>query len=472
MKEFDFNHHLNVYDHSGYSPSQLFVKSKYSTFKQEILNYKSFTMDEYSKTAVPKVNQYINTRFIKQTRAKSFKSTGYAVPFQYEIKEQSTLSFDHLLSLTLYTDFTALCTDFSGTFRGQTLYEPLDSIKSRNACYYWMSRRLRETVQLFGVTGHIWERVPLFCGLSHVMIFPQFQIRLCCPTSTTKEMEIAARFSGDEGIIVELATKIHRFIRGFNCQWLSQYKEESEVLFFGGHYQIAIQSVRIMETQKNYKICCNALVKIERMVNAQCVESADISMDEKSLIKDLVNWKLNGDCNGNIDKYIYDTFQLFTKSKALIVLNLYWLDCNDRELLKMVMYDVKKMDQDESQFMDQELMRNNIFRPELLQIFDNVKKIVIGTTGFWGKWVYPLSLTELLSLIIRNASLETIVVKAHRKNSNGNVDGCDTWISVLWSASSVELIRAYNEQGLIINKQTMQTATGTVEDCLIITNTK
>ena len=87
-------------------------------------------------------------------------------------------------------------------------------------------------------------------------------------------------------------------------------------------------------------------------------------------------------------------------------------------------------------------------------MFDNNKKIVIGTTGFWGKWFYRLCLTELLSLITGNALLETIVVKAHRKNSNGDVDGGDTWISAIWSEKSVELIRAYNEQGLILNKET------------------
>ena len=37
----------------------------------------------------------------------------------------ATMTFDHLLSLILYTDFCDLCTHFSSTFRPQYPFEPL-----------------------------------------------------------------------------------------------------------------------------------------------------------------------------------------------------------------------------------------------------------------------------------------------------------------------------------------------------------
>eukprot|EP01084_Bolivina_argentea_P181587 313597_1 len=104
---------------------------------------------------------------------------------RYNIKQGISLSFSNLVSLILYTDFSNLCSDFSGTFRKQTHYETISSIKARNREYYWMSRILRETVEIFGIkarTNEKGERV--YTGMSFVMAIPEFRIRLCAPTST------------------------------------------------------------------------------------------------------------------------------------------------------------------------------------------------------------------------------------------------------------------------------------------------
>merc|ERR1740123_1200768 len=68
----------------------------------------------------------------------------------YDIAFGATLSLWHILSLIFYCDFTKLCTDFSSSFRAINPFETLRNIKKRNAMYYWMSRYLRELVELFG----------------------------------------------------------------------------------------------------------------------------------------------------------------------------------------------------------------------------------------------------------------------------------------------------------------------------------
>eukprot|EP01084_Bolivina_argentea_P301716 520593_1 len=74
----------------------------------------------------------------------------YNIKLEYQVEEGTRLTFHHLLSLLLYTDYSKLCTAFSSSFRAVTPYEPLSSIKRRNSSYWWMSKSLRETVQLFG----------------------------------------------------------------------------------------------------------------------------------------------------------------------------------------------------------------------------------------------------------------------------------------------------------------------------------
>ena len=115
-----------------------------------ILKMKYYNFKVYQSVILPKVKQYLTTNKVKQTAyKKGFEFFSY-IPLYYGVKEGSSPTLNHLLSLTLYTDVTALSSSFSSTFRAISKYESFDSIKSRNREYYWMSRYLRETVQLFG----------------------------------------------------------------------------------------------------------------------------------------------------------------------------------------------------------------------------------------------------------------------------------------------------------------------------------
>ena len=105
-------------------------------------------------------------------------------------------------------------------------------IKQRNSRYYHWSKRLREAVELFGDYNYDIDP-PFYTGISCVMEMQSFSIRLCAPTSTSVQMEVAVKFSGSNGIIMQLTTKgimtgTAQFVRGFDVSWLSNFKEEDE----------------------------------------------------------------------------------------------------------------------------------------------------------------------------------------------------------------------------------------------------
>ena len=162
MIKFDHNPEDNMHTHGGYNVNDLYVERKYATFKEEICNYKYITITDYNDTILPKVQEYFDTDCCRQMCCEVediSKSDGFGgahafyasfVPLRYGIDWNDRISFDHIMSVVLYTDFTEHCRDFSSTFRGCGDYETFSSIKARNAAYWWMSRRLRETVQIFG----------------------------------------------------------------------------------------------------------------------------------------------------------------------------------------------------------------------------------------------------------------------------------------------------------------------------------
>ena len=62
---------------------------------------------------------------------------------------------------------------------------------------------MRETIELYGEMHGKDDNMknkgvsgPFYCGMSFVMVIPQFNIRLNAPLSTSKSLEIAQRFGG------------------------------------------------------------------------------------------------------------------------------------------------------------------------------------------------------------------------------------------------------------------------------------
>ena len=106
-----------------------------------------------------------------------------------------------------------------------------------------MSKFLRETVEIYGMCsygeykGLLEENIyqihgPFFSGMNCKLNIPEFSLRACSPTSTSKQIEVAMKFSGDSGIVLTLdnprGLDQYEYLRAFNCSWISRFKEEDE----------------------------------------------------------------------------------------------------------------------------------------------------------------------------------------------------------------------------------------------------
>eukprot|EP01084_Bolivina_argentea_P295273 508299_1 len=260
-----------------YKDNKLYITTKYKTIKEELLNNKLYPLQlNQFQISMNKAEKFIQTTKAKQT---ILCRSVWNDPLEYGIKnnEYIHISLEQLLVIIIYCDWTDLCSKFGESFRKKSLCESMESVKNRNKEFAICSRLLRESVEYFGDRGfgelkyltdsiprpliqrrlNIYNEIrgPFFCGLSFLMVMPHINIELCGPTSTSLQIEVAARFAGAYGTLLQLnnnGTQYHGQLTGFPCSWVSQYPQEDEIIFCGGGNKIQIESVINMITNENW----------------------------------------------------------------------------------------------------------------------------------------------------------------------------------------------------------------------------
>eukprot|EP01083_Nonionella_stella_P082364 227332_1 len=317
-----YNTCYNTWNHSGYYCFELFIEFKYDSFKEEIAHYKYLSLAQYEKVVV-KVKAHLQLRVFKKTSG---------TVSQYAIKENDPIQSSHLLALTLYTDYEDLCTDFSSTFRKCDSLETMEAVKKRNAAYYWMSRRLRECVEVFGQFNGYDARYhdchvnpltgPFYCGIKCVLTLSHFNLRLCAPTSTSKQIQVAMKFSKRNGIIIQMDNPDrvqYKHLRGFNASWISRYPEEDERIFFGGWWYMQVQSIQKRSTNQSFEQSIYSFYYLDVLLTGGEIEKlAKLKKSGVLMLKCLVNDVLTANEHGHssdIDPYIRSTFDAFIQAR-------------------------------------------------------------------------------------------------------------------------------------------------------------
>eukprot|EP01083_Nonionella_stella_P038141 103847_1 len=125
-----------------------------------------------------------------------------------------------------------------------------------------MSKLIQETVFVYGSLTY--SKTTYFCGMSYEMVLPQFSMDLNCPTSTSKTLEIAEIFSGDNGIVIQLNGRGNYT---FCTSFISNYSSEDEWLFSNTRdWGIQIESVIIQNTSQNFNQIFHALYCFHQMI--------------------------------------------------------------------------------------------------------------------------------------------------------------------------------------------------------------
>eukprot|EP01084_Bolivina_argentea_P135931 239440_1 len=333
----------NENHHFGFKPCQLFVKTRYKNLKHEICNNDIYRLNIFQyQISVRKAVKYISDCEKIKTLVYQYTDDDDDLHYGFPIHDSTPISLSHLLSICLYCDWSDLCTQFSSTFRKYTAYESISSVIKRNMEFANWSRLVRETVELYG--KHYPKdkfddgiKGPFFTGMSRVLAIPEFNIRLNSPTSTSKQVEIAEKFGGDDGIVIQLnnnGTLGGSKLRTFGCAFISNYAAEDEYLFCGGRFGIKVENIILQHTQQNFQHLIKALFYFDIMLNGTNTYMSDICDTDYKVLQNFVNHRLKKDGFSNrYPQYINNTFSAFSNHKRQLIINFHDIRTNKFKML-------------------------------------------------------------------------------------------------------------------------------------------
>eukprot|EP01084_Bolivina_argentea_P256132 431125_1 len=485
----------NINDYGGYTVYELYIENpKYKDLKDEILNSPHgqhfnmpITANEFKDNISLKAGKYLDTQRAKQMIALD-GSKWYMQHLHYNVPKNAPLGLENFITVIVYCNFNEFSANFSSTFRASYPFEPLKSIKKRNQMFWHFSKILRETVQFYGYTGSGDSSIkgPFYCGMNFVMSIPQFNIRLCGPTSTSRQSEVAERFAEEGGIIMRLNNMTGDYygafyLRSFDCKWISDHKAEDEVFFFGGDFRIRLESVTIPSTSKSYEEPFSSLFYFDAMVNGsnmfkmKCSESIKVKRKKhESMLHSLIRNELEekGEEKNDIDyrnklkglEYVVSTFRTFCLNKTKIVLNMDYLHRYFKELNHLVISVITRYN-----FNDNAEIMQNILRKDVIKLFRNVSEIIIYSTDRTGKYPYPFALALMMKCVDSAVNLKKISIKATHKYAENMSDRKNYWKSRSWIEMEFEKWNLYKQLDFKtwnLSLEVTSNSHGYNEDCL------
>eukprot|EP01084_Bolivina_argentea_P299260 515819_1 len=486
---------------SGYSPSQLFVLPHFANLKLEILISGFVSITQWNNKIILKGNSYHQTETSKNIKCKIGTQT---TDSHHEIPYEDPISPQHLYCIILYTDWSKLSCFFSGTFRKKHEYESLQSLKSRHSKFYHFSKGLVEAVNDFGIRGYgdkgIEERGPFYTGITTAIKIPSFVIYLKGPCSTTKIIEVAINFATRDGIVLSFQNdQIYEgyYQRFLDCSWISKYSDENERIFIAGNKRLRVESLRIIESRKNYELFVQACVMFDHMISGvgtagqDRYDGFDTNSSEHVLILDkLINNKMDiyrqrnehmHAVNQEFAEYVVDTFDLFLSKKTKILINMVDLYKYFSKLNHLIVHSVvdegwyrkgpQRILQKPRRYIDHNnnIDSLNVLNTKILHVFSNLKQVVIKTTygGVYQGYDYPLfrfSLFSFLSAIDASKQSITYIIKAEQNYWKNKDQREQTWLNGIVTTN---IKQQFMNKGWDIIESKEKTRNG-YTDCLTI----
>ena len=371
--------------------------------------------------------------------------------------------------MVLYSDWSELQCEFSKTFRRKNKFETLSSVKQRNREFYWWSRNLREVVEYYGNKGwkhdycdkynknNNYRKGPFYTGMNYAMVIPEILIRLNGPCSSSRQIEVAMVFAGNDGMVIEMDNQSYNqsyWLRCIDMNWISQYAGEDEYVFMGGCYRIRISSITIMSTANDYEIYFRAMYYFDAMITGTDLGG---TLDNRSeldyeILVNLIQYETREKTTRDHPLYVHDTFRTYTNTKTQVVVNMRKIAILTFNRIGSLIITEFYSDGDKSYSIN----------PLIYSLFHNLQSVVIITTGYDENDQYQFYRINISDLLLTKNKNVNITVKAeHEYNVESNENGIITntsYVGESWLCNSYKSMATLftSEQDIFCQTETIK----------------
>ena len=219
--------------------SKYFVEPKHANLKEELLKNSICAMDiNLFHRQLAKAHIFASSKKGKKIKAKDMGRDNTT----FEVPPFCPISVAHILCALVYCNCTNVQYEFKkyGTRKNKDR-QTFEELKQLNwEINRWYSL-LFECVIFFG--SETTEKDIFYTGLNIPLLFDSFAPTFTAPISTTVGLNIATNFSKGTGVILKMRQGKGQAAHYLNVEWLSDYSEERERLFF------LVNTLRILDVQ-------------------------------------------------------------------------------------------------------------------------------------------------------------------------------------------------------------------------------
>lgn len=417
-----------------------FIKPRYGSIKEELLNNVYMDVRRWHRIEI-KANAWRQTIRCRMMTARNFRQAK-----DYGIDKGSLMTTPHLIAISAYTDYTNVAADFANSYR-QSPTESFDHVKEKNTKYANMGRLLLEVVNCWGANGMMGDmldggitkfdlkimlknaskELTVYRGLSRAMPVSRIITSHNAPSSYSNQIEVALKFAGPSGMIMEADPKYDTGTRYFDASWISNYTEESEYLFFGPD-RICYVKFRIVESNTSYQMVPRHLRLFDAILSRQKF-GAIVSKANLEEIKMLCNiMQVSSREYKRLDVYGQQLIMGFTKQRSEIFLDFPQLKKNGGECERFIAQPFVHLPEEErKQFENVETM-------DILKLgWISLQKLILVCDD-----ELPLKIEELLRYLAKMQHLYELktIIKAPRRNKISCLTG-------IWKKWQIEYEKKY-----------------------------
>eukprot|EP01083_Nonionella_stella_P021085 58466_1 len=251
-----------------YGSNRWYIFAKYDGLKTELLNntQQNISLTEYNDLYL-KCELLLKCSKCKQLSCKEQNILNFKY---YGLNAGQLFTIDHIMAMLLYCNHDILCHSFVSTFT--TPIWDLNSFKKSHREYSHWARLMREICECFGNALDS-KCGSYYHGISSQQLLFSDTIKLCKPTSCSSTLSVSLQylFANDNGLILEVEKNENisdatYYFDASQCSVFSDFAEEMEVIFMGGHKSLKLSSILNMVRAESYKIYLYAIRCLQHLI--------------------------------------------------------------------------------------------------------------------------------------------------------------------------------------------------------------